>query len=215
MTTPYTDDDVKHLVALIDDGNYRGSAIYPVSMARHLLAAGVTLPPEPDTPAEAEERYWVGDGESDNKVYERGRAHIYAETYLTLDASRIARLLNLDESVKDDVCSGLHEAYPALVEGLAEARAEVERLQQKASARAVKATALALDDARAELARERDLERDLFAGARPAAPTVTVQQIAAALNEATDGNVLAGPTSFLGRLTDALNRLLAERGGEG
>ncbi len=197
MTTPYTDDDVKHLVALIDDGNYRGSAIYPVSMARHLLAAGVTLPPEPDTPAEAEERYWVGDGESDNKVYERGRAHIYAETYLTLDASRIARLLNLDAKYEDGI------------------EAEVERLRDKASARAVKATALALDDARAELARERDLERDPFAGARPAAPTVTAEDMMAALKGTLIDAHLTFEPSALGEWAANISRLLAEQGGEG
>lgn len=126
--TPYTDDNVKrlaewaHLPGVTNVSEDR-------QVALNLLRHGVTLPPEPDTPPEPQERYYVGDGQSDNKVYERGRAHVYAETYLAMDADRIARLLNLDESVKDDVCSGLHEAYPALVEQLAEARAHLQAIQ--------------------------------------------------------------------------------------
>ncbi len=314
--TPYTDGDVRRLVALIDEGQYHDSAIHPGSMARRLLAAGVTLPPEPDTPPEPQERYYVGDGQYDNKVYERGRAHVYAETYLTLDADRIARLLNLDESVKDDVCSGLHEAYPALVEQLADqaeqierligrrdelakaltkarrdhrhaqsearsevgrltaeladareradafqamfeeqcqqgddmfishykaikravtAEAELERLQDKASVRAVKAAELALEDARAELIREREargLERDLFAarvkeleterlGATTDQP-VTAEMVYEAI-EATgvrdgldrgDGPMYVRPCDWTkaeaAAVADALNRLLAD-----
>ncbi len=186
--------------------------------ARRLLTKGWhKLPPEPDTPPEPQERYYVGDGQSDNKVYERGR-ELYAETYLAMDADRIARLLNLDAKYEDGIEAEVEQlrlradAFQAKFEEQCQqgddmfishykaikravtAEAELERLQDKASARAVKATELALEDARAELIREledRDLERDLFAA--------RVKELEAALDDAHQDD---GPTEplFTGKL---------------
>lgn len=148
--TPYTDDDVRRLVALIDEGHYHDSAIHPGSMARHLLAAGVTLPPEPDTPAVPQERYSVE--ESPNAAPRRrwwvlaaspSSDVVIATTDNSGNADRIASLLNLDAKYEDQggvaaLERSLHEARMAATTAdnarvdaeteLGMARAEVERL---------------------------------------------------------------------------------------
>ncbi len=146
-STPYTDDDVERLAAMMQTHPGHQAEEWQRHLARRLLAAGVTLPPEPDTPPEPQERYYVDQREVHRHLVFTGDSKIerlVAECFTSDDAELVGSLLNLEAKHEDqggvgkaieqaDVRSRMRSAAMARMEAeLDEARAEVERLTAEA-----------------------------------------------------------------------------------